>query len=720
MLNRTVLIVIGILSFFWIVYASITLVSSAQSPRPSSIFSSIDKQVVIIHKPSEIKYDLPEFEFIQSTPFYQQLLSKTERIQHYYFSTSRSIVILERSKPWTIELIASYFEKLGLSCIIKSAKTFTVSNGWKGRYHDHFLLVSEQEVENTETPSTISWNYVDRKASATFLQMEEDSRSIENCYFIGDKTVRYLSKSSLNQYPLVDDQDLFQDIVPSNFDSYRFIEHQYLKSISNPSPVFEWLNQGLVVLEVNGETCLVTDFLSGQNPFAILAGFNNQSNEVEAKTNRQTIEGVALPMNQFANKSWVIEQFNNRIFIAEKASTINAIIGAYETGSTLSQSSLKRISLFEASPKKVSERIINATEHKTVSCLNQSMHIVVVPISSSETIDETIADDLAPIRLNAAALHLLPIQETNHIYVVTADQSVAYISNDRIQWNQTFEESIIGIPCLSGNNLYFSTKNKLHCLQNNGDEAPGFPVEMNAIQCGPVMYLNKGIVSIALIANGRIETIANSGKRLQSCSIGTSEVGDFSIAIEQKKKEQIAHVIHDGNWSSYQLGRNKRILSLNIGEGDWSLVNNNSIVSALGLSNSKFVRTTSNGKSTVLIGNVQNILRKSVIENNELFFLNQQQRIYVVAANGEVKAQFETRVRGIEDAYLLRSNSGKTSVGILDGISNNSYIYTLNGNSIGKRQFEGSGKLVLQRQGDGTVVLISQSNNYLVRYPLNY
>ena len=166
--------------------------------------------------------------------------------------------------------------------------------------------------------------------------------------------------------------------------------------------------------------------------------------------------------------------------------------------------------------------------------------------------------------------------------------------------------------------------------------------------------------------------------------------------------------------------RKQKLKSIPVGEGEWYFVKNNNQVSAVGLSKKQFVRYADNGKKGVLIGNVSKILRRTSTADQELFFLSQQQRIFVVNGTGGLVAQFETRVTNINDVYLSKNRSGKTLVGILDGIANNSYIYTLNGNELSKQQFEGSSKLVLHKRGDNSLVLVSESNNYLVRYPLNY
>ena len=42
------------------------------------------------------------------------------------------------------------------------------------------------------------------------------------------------------------------------------------------------------------------------------------------------------------------------------------------------------------------------------------------------------------------------------------------------------------------------------------------------------------------------------------------------------------------------------------------------------------------------------------------------------------------------------------------------------GAELDKVEFEGSNKIVFHQHADGTIYLTSQSNNYLVRYPINY
>lgn len=722
MFSRTVLSILGILSLSWIVYVTINIAAGSVVPSPENVFTKSDQSIVVVHNTKEIDYDQEAFHFLQETPFYIQLLSKQERIQHYYFSTSREIVVLERSKPWTFDIIQNYFTKLGIGSNLKHSKEVKLTNDWKIKYHDHFLVLFKGEFKPSEQ-SILDWKFADRKASASIVSKNNSAYQIENCYFISTNNVKYISTGNHHRLPLVDDQDVFQDIVPSDFKHYEFYETNYLKLVQKSnSPLYEWMDQGLIVLETKLGKCIITDFKAGQNPIAVIAPLLDEN--VDLTTDKRvTLTNLSLPLPQFKSGKYHLEVFNGRAFIASNPQVINSIIGNYETGNTLAQSSIKRFQLFSETPKKCSYRLIDSKEHLTKSYLEKSIHTVIQTLDAeSEETEENLISQLAPLRLDGSILQIIPIQGSQQLYVVTNTGTVYYISNERILWSKALNETVVGEPVLipGSNQLAVQSSSNLHLFNSGGAEAEGFPIAMNQLSATPYHYIWKGEGAVAVINGSNLELITLRGKRVGSVSIGNNSSENTPICIQAIKGELIANVVVNGNWNRYNVKRKQKLKSIAVGEGEWYFVKNNNQVSAVGLSKKQFVRFADNGKKGVLIGNVSKILRRTSTADQELFFLSQQQRIFVVNGTGGLVAQFETRVTNISDVYLSKNRSGKTLVGILDGIANNSYIYTLNGNELSKQQFEGSSKLVLHKRGDNSLVLVSESNNYLVRYPLNY
>jgi uncharacterized protein (UPF0548 family) len=285
-------------------------------------------------------------------------------------------------------------------------------------------------------------------------------------------------------------------------------------------------------------------------------------------------------------------------------------------------------------------------------------------------------------------------------------------------WSSSVSGQIIGSPFILPNTgqLVVTASDGISIFNKDGSLQNGAPIPLSNTLSTAELITWKGQYHLAVVANNSLAVYATNGKKIAStnCSIAAGQ--DIALAIQSKKGELIGHVIQNGVWSTYNINRKRVLKNQQIGEGKWFFVKSANTISAVGMNQRKFIRVTENGRSSVLVGNISNVIRQVQKEEDALFFVYQQQRIYVISNTGEIVTQFDTRVRRIEDAYLAKLSSGKTLVSLVDGISNNSYLYSLNGNDLGKQQFEGSKKIALHEQSDGQLVLISQANNYLIRY----
>jgi hypothetical protein len=720
MLNRSFLVILGILSLGWIAYVALNLSATNFSPTPEKIFSEKDSGIVIVHKTNEIDYNQEAFAFLQEKPFFQQLLSKTERIQHYYFSTNRDIAILERSKPWSFDLIQKYFAKLQIGSNLNYSREIKLSNDWRARYHDNYLVLFKGELsENSNV--LVNWKFIDRKCSASLINKTDDVYRIENTYFISSNRVKYISQTNQLGLELADDQDAFLEMIPSKFASYNFYEKSFAKQESPiNSPLYDWIDKGFVVLETPKGTCIITDFIAGQSPFAILEPYVENDTDL-ANVKRVTTKKVPLPFSLFKGKKCTIELFNNYAVISDNEQVINDIIGSYETGNTLAQSQIKKEKLFAETPKKVSFRSINDSIHETISQLTGSTHRVIHYLNYEQSSEDPSANiAIPPIRIDGSVAHIIPVQNSSTFFAISTNNTLYCIRNNAILWQQTVSGQLAGDPALSlnGQALALICSDGLHVFTLSGNQANGFPVKGSPK--GSIHAFEwKGQSAFACILDGQLVCYDIQGKKLGSVSIGNGANSETPITVIEQRGELIVHCILNGKWNAYNLRKKTLLKSIGVDAGEWYLVKNNGRVSAMGLVNKQFIKVGDNGKKAVMIGNVQNILRRNGTNELELLYLTQGPRIFVLKSDGSVLAQFETRVRQIQDMYSATTENGKTLVGILDGIANNSYIYTLNGNEISKEAFEGANQLVLQKQADGSLVLISESNTYLVCYPIN-
>ncbi|TSJ45842.1 hypothetical protein [Fluviicola chungangensis] len=722
MLNRSLIIFLVICSLGWISYVGFTLVEGASAPpTPENTFSQEDDTIIVVHNPLEIDYNSAIVSSLQKIPFYSILLNQPERIQHFYFSTNRDLVLLERSKPWTSEIIKSYAEQLSLSSTISTHKHLSLSNDWKGEFHGKFLVLYHGNWEPA-LKSVTSWKYLDRKSSLSLVYKTTDNTyEIEDSYFISNHQVKYITHTGSNPLPLVNDQELFQELIPADFDSYTFYEKNYLltkfpvKSVLN-----EWMDFGLALIVSQKDSCLITDYKPGQDPLAILSELDHV--DLSDKQKQATLKGYSFPFLQ-ADKKVYLEIFNNCVLISNSQQSINRIIGTYEAGATLEQSTTLKFKLFNDSPQKVSYRHFDREQQVTLSRLTGTNHTTVQLLNGQASSSESDSKELPklnPLRLDDNLRSLNPIPGSNYLLAITQSNTLYLVGNKQILWSKNLDSEPTGNPVLIGNGIFLSTKKGIHGFDRSGNNLAGFPISCNEVTSNLFSYYWNGKDYISFIADGQIQCVGTNGKPSYKVGVNGNLQRNSQLVIQGKKGDLIAHICTDSNWSSISIKRKRVIKSQNLSEGEWHLVKVNGTISLLGLAKKQFVRLTENGTRAMLVGNVSSILSTQHFGDEQLFFLNQQNTIYVINGTGTILGQFNSTISTIDDASLIKLPNGKTVVGIIDGIANNCYIYTIRGNELNKENYEGSNKIVFQRQADGTILLVSQANGYLIRYPLNY
>jgi hypothetical protein len=722
MLNRSLIIFLVICSLGWIGYIGFTLVEgSSTPPTPENTFSQKDDTIIVVHNYREIDYNNSIVSSLQKNNFYSILLNEPERIQHFYFSTNRELVLLERSKPWTSELVKKYFENLSLSSTVSTQKHVSLSNNWKGEFHGKYLILYLDEWNPTEK-SVVSWKYLDRKSSLSLVYKTTDQTyEIEDSYYLSSNHAKYITHTGSKALPLINDQELFQELIPADFHSYTFFEKNYLKTkFPKKSLLDEWMNYGLAIISNQTDSCIITDYKPGQDPLAILSELKNVT--ISNKQKQATLKGYYFPFLH-SNKKIYIEIFNNCVLISNSQQSINRMIGAYETGGTLEQSTTLKNKLFSNSPQKVSYRNFDQNQQLTLSRLTHANHSTIQLFNENNAQDESNSKELPklnPLRLDDDLISLNPIPNTNFLVAITRSNTIYFIGSKQIIWSKNLESEPIGNPVFIGNGVFIATQNGISGFDRGGNNLAGFPIAIHEVTSHLFPYYWNRKDYIAFIADGQLYGYSTDGKLSYKMSVPENLQKNAQLVIQGRKGDLIAHVCTNTSWSSISVKRKKTLKTIALNEGEWNLVKVNGTVSLLGLVKKQFVRITENGTKAMLIGNVSSILSSQTLGEEHIFFLTQQNMIYVVTGSGSILGQFNSTVSSIDDAAIIKLSNSKTFVGIIDGIANNCYIYTIKGNELNKDNLEGSNKIIFQKQTDGTILLVSQANGYLIRYPLNY
>ena len=723
-MGKYILGVIGVLSLIWTVYVGVNITSAGPALLPETIFHQKEQSVIVVHKPREIDYTEPAFQQLVENLFYASVLQNPERVQHFYFSSNGTTVLLERSKPWTIKLADTYFQKLSLKSKLVSAREMELSNGWTARFDKEYLLITKGAPQLSDE-TAVRWNYVDRKSTASIIKWEKGAPVIENCYQNASGLITYISSADTRGAHLADDQDLFLDVIPESFKEYTFYEKNYLQAIDpSTSPAYEWMNNGLVVVQSNKDRCIITDFISGQDPIAILGDAIDETTLSTSKTSG-FVRNVQLPQSILESKNWYIEVFNNRVFIAEDKAAIDAFIGAYESGRTLSQNVEKYAGLFSNNPKKVSYRHLSPQEHRTISLLNNSRHTVLKKYSSEQpSAEETEDNQLEPVRIDGGIAQLLPVQGSDFLFVVSKSGIVYGISKNGERWKTQLSEPLIGEAQLSGtgSEVIITTTNSVHLISRNGSELSGFPLNLAVKPAAPACYFSwKGKDQLAVADNQNV-TIYQNGKKVSSVKLPFAPA-EVPVTVWVNSGELTATIAGEGKGVNISIDRKRKLKEFTLPGATVIPLKTAAGAYFFGIENNKLFSVSSKGERKDITGGASKIV--GITRQGEQ--AGDKQIVILVQSGSKVKAFSEsgtslgtitTSFNEAESASCITASNGKTVVGILDGLSNNNYIYALNGKQLTEKSFEGANMIVLHRQQNGTLLLLSQSNGYLVRYPV--
>ncbi|ASS47741.1 MAG: hypothetical protein A3D31_18110 [Candidatus Fluviicola riflensis] len=720
--GKTILSVLGIISLLWIGYVCINLSSLGDRLTPETVFGKADESVVIVHKPLEPDYTDPAFEFLAKNEFYAALLTHTERVQHFYFSSSRPVVLLERSKPWTIELIDRYFASMAISTTVESAKSISLSNGWHVLYNKEYLLITKSD-NFSPGESTVQWQYVDKKSSATLVEWKNGIAVIENAYRNSVSEISYISENASSVHAITDDQETFQDIIPAKFSEFEFFEKEYLRSTGGAkSPLFEWIQTGAMIIRFNNKTCIVTDCISGQDPIAIL-GNSLDENSVSPDKNKAFIQNVSLPDQLLSAKNWYVEVFNNRVFIATNQQAIDAIIGAYETGATLSQDQELRIRLFEKAPKRVSYRKINAAEHRSFSLLEHSKHTVVQQLGGKVAEPEEIEEEetTASVRIDGGISQLIPIQGTDFMFVLSKQNVLYGINGDEEKWKKTISGTIIGKVGLSaGNELLITTTSEIHQVNRGGNDANGNPVKLAVTPVTEaVSYTWKGADYLAVASEQQLTVLTRAGAQKSTVKLPFAPRKN-SFIVWSNAGELTATIAGKTKGINLSIDRKRKLNEFELPEGDlWGVKTANGAL-FVGIKQGQLIAINHKGAVSNLSGG-KAVMIKEVITNGkqQIIIVKSASKISFVTTDNKVLGSVTPSFNDISSASIQTTIGGKSIITLLDGIANKNYIYALNGQLISEESFDGSNISTLHRLSDGSLMLISQSNNYLVRYPID-
>lgn len=362
MVSRYILILLGIISLFWIGFVGVNLIDTKDDFNPDCFFGEKDGEVLVINRLDEFNFSSIKFKVSnKELALFNQIFKNLKQGNIVYLSKLQNQFLVVKKDKWSKDEVSRLFLNSTLNVEFLSNSTFKVQN-FIVDFNSTFLHIYDENVKYPQK-SNSEWLTFDHKSSASIIKFAsgQKSFSIDDVYIKKNGSVDYISKGNKSNIgEQIDDEDLFSSALPKNVDSYHFYEKKYYSSLDlnyKKGPMHYWIESGFVEIEYKNEKVFITDYVDSKDPFLLLNEINKDENE-DVQESSTYFKNIRLT-NHFPEdleKGFYIYKMDDFIVISSSKSICNDILMSTKKNETANDS----ISLFlKELPRKVSERFIS-------------------------------------------------------------------------------------------------------------------------------------------------------------------------------------------------------------------------------------------------------------------------------------------------------------------------------------------------------------------------
>ena len=693
MLNRIILSIIVVASLCWISYTAFQILQDKNNFTPETLFGADDQSILIINRPTEfILSAASEFESAPAKNILE--MAEDSLYNQCFISLRKAHILFTKKTPWTEEEVKQLF----------SSGKPVVSDGkiqveeYKGKYHLKNLYLSKESV----LPKNDSKKFVfDKKSSASIISITEENGiySTTDIYFNADGIANYVTKDEkLVSGKKRSDEMLFSGILSKNISSYHFFERDYLQqfdSVYANGPMFQWLDAGFIEVQLDGKTAIIADYIAGQDPFWIL--------DEHSKTMDTSWYSVPLTSTfPEKGKKYKVEYLEDFVVISTNEESCKKLISDYKLGHTIALSDVARSKYYSLLPKYVSERYVDASHQLSKSVYHGKLMESNASIKIA-TKTETKKESLS-ISVGADIYDFHALSGDGDVLVVTIDGNLIKFKGGKEQWkvklNGNVKSTIQPFDLhASGETHYLlNTSQEIHLVDANGNEATGFPIKLEQDASGPVKFYRWRERSYFLqgLSNNSVLQLDAKGREINIFKLGILVTDKIDVWASQKRL--FAGFAHDGQFIMYDLDQN-RIHREYITPIQTTTLKMPNELFHFGIKNGELIKVDQKG----LEFDMGNLLATKVIDidnnNTNSIAIQNNNEVKLLNINGIPFAEMRLPFNEIDALSIYNNDSGKTYVGVIDGLENNVYLYTADGQLLTRKGLEGQRKVSVQSSG---------------------
>ncbi len=729
MFGRYFLALLSIVSLGWIVFVGYDLLDRRDRISPNHVFTARDGEILIVNRSQEVQADKLDFRMKpEIQPLFDNLMKRVFQNERIYVSEKRALIIVELARIWNSDLVSDYLTTKQLEHYFSKDGDIVVMQKFHLRFKKNHLLISTGGKIRAHEEE--AWPLWDGKASASIIHLKKPLKST-NIYFKADGTVSYQTKyGPLLNCRKVDDYDYFAQFLPSKLESYHFFEKEFAqksKLIAKNSPLYQWMEDGMVQFDYEGTACILSDYNKSIDPMQML--LSNSEENMDQMGNRFRNIRLTKQFPGDIGKGFYIGKVGDKILVSEKKEVLERVIADYQLGNTLALDARKTAEVYGNMPKKVSERLALSQDFYTLSSYkNLLIRTGLYSIDQANT--QASEGNEEPEEGEQTQNSSFSVgQETayflgngNIVFAIGKQNEIVALSNKKQLWKVVLDGTIIGRVKLIDINengkqqLLLSTERKIYVINTQtGGNVNEFPLALNCQNAVSTYRWNGKSNFLAVNTNNELVQIDENGRVLRRLKLNARQVTD-EVDVYKNGKMLTAIVTGKDKSQSVDLDRNRNGKNgAFLPQNHFQLKNDNGYLyfAQEGQALNKY--TQQGQKSTIASGN-KLITKKIYRGKDQLLAYCDGKNIVLLDKTGNTVQRTSLSIADVEDFDVITGRNGTTYVAVLEGIENNIYLLDASGNKLNENSFEGKGSVKLSEDQGQLVITSTLDRNIIQHY----
>ena len=701
-------------SLVWIGYVGMDILNENNNYTPEDLFGSADEKLLIINRPNEV--DIDQLSDFSNAPC-SDLIRGMNPLEYKtgYLSANQAQLLLKKSENWTqdaiINLFVGYSEKPEFT-----SSGFTLGE-FEGRFYKKGLYMKKGEIQSSKSIHPIF--IYDKKASASVLHFSEKEEivSVSDIYFRDGGRVDYITNNDEGtQGNQVKDEVLFAGVVTKNFSSYHFYERDFYASqdsIFSNGPMFAWMLNGFLELEYQGSKVLICDYIDGQDPILIMNDLNQTIDKSVFKT-RLTRDFPS------AGSSYFIKYLEDLIVISESENTCDKVVADFKLGNTIALNKIVRNKVFGSLPQSVSERIVTKDQFYSRSVYRGQLLETQMGVQRAVTITKTEKESVA-LNCSFDILDFDVLEKDGNVVALGTHGEIARFKNGKMAWSKRLESKPIGGIQLidlhqSGEkNILLNTTDKIYLWNLDGEEISGFPINLDSEAITQVKFYRWHDKSYFLVANDNNEVMHYDARGRELNAIKTNIRISRTIDVWSSQQKLFAGFANKESFVMYDLDNGKIYREFQLTVLGMSAKVSNELFQ-FGFEGDRLVKINQKGlKFDYKTFNHPKLIRILSDTKSPTLIVQSANEIHLLNIDGIAFSEISLPFNEVADVFIETSNSGKTTVAIIDGLENNVYLYALDGVRLTNREIEGQTKVLVRSNGNNRIIT-TVVDKFIVQY----